>query len=320
MRAIRVHQTGEPEVMRVEEISDLHAGDDEVLVQVRAIGVNPVETYIRSGKYPAVPPLPFTPGTDAAGTVASVGKNVRGLRPGDRVYTARTLTGAYAEQTLCRESQVYPLPEPVSFEQGAALGIPYATAYRALLQKACAVPGEVVLVHGASGGVGTAAVQIARANGMRVIATAGTDKGRALAAEQGAHHVLNHGAEGYLNAVLELTGGRGADVILEMLANVNLGKDLTVVAKGGRVVVIGSRGTVAINPRDVMVRDASVLGMLLFNASDTELARIHAGLIAGLENGSLRPVIGQKFALADAPKAHLAVLEPGARGKIVLIP
>ena len=307
-------------MMRIEEVSDLQPADDQVVVQVRAIGVNPVETYIRSGKYSALPTLPFTPGSDAAGAVASVGKNVRHFRPGDRVYTARTLTGAYAEQTLCRESQVYPLPERASFEQGAALGIPYATAYRAIYQKACATPGDVVLVHGASGGVGTAAVQIARAGGMRVIATAGTPQGRALVSEHGAHYVLDHRAEGYLEQVLKLTDGQGADVILEMLANVNLARDLTVLAKGGRVVVIGSRGLAELNPRDAMIRDASLLGMLLFNASDRDLARIHAALIAGLENGSLNPVIGQRFPLADAPKAHRAVMEPGAQGKIVLIP
>jgi NADPH:quinone reductase len=320
MKAIRVHQTGEPEVMRLEQVSDLQPFDDQILVHVRAIGVNPVETYIRAGNYPALPTLPFTPGNDAAGTVAAVGKAVRSCRPGDRVYTSRTLTGAYAEQTLCLESQVHPLPERTSFEQGAALGIPYATAYRALFQKACAAPGDVVLVHGASGGVGTAAVQLARAGGMRVIATAGTDEGRKLVAEHGAHHVLDHRADGYLDQVTKLTEGQGVDVLLEMLANVNLAKDLTVLAKGGRVIVIGSRGTVEINPRDAMMRDASVHGMLLFNASDKDMARIHAGLFAGLENSSLRPIVGQRFPLADAPKAHRAVMEPGAHGKIVLIP
>jgi NADPH:quinone reductase len=319
MKAIRVYQVGEPEVMRMEDLPDPNPGENEVLVRVRAVGVNPVETYIRSGRY-IQPPLPYTPGTDAAGIVAAVGSKVKRVSVGNRVYTAGTITGAYAELALCRESQVHPLPESVSFEQGAAIGIPYATAYRALFQKARAQPGEMVLIHGASGGVGTAAIQIARAAGLRVIGTAGTDEGRQLVAEQGAHFVLNHGANGYLEEILSITQSQGVDVILEMLANVNLGKDLAILAKGGRVVVIGSRGAVEIDPRDTMSRDAEVIGMLLFNAPEKDLTSIHAALVSGLANGTLKPVIGQKIPLADAPRAHRAVMEPGAHGKIVLVP
>jgi NADPH2:quinone reductase len=236
------------------------------------------------------------------------------------VYTVRTITGAYAELTLCESSQVKPLPSKASFAQGAAIGVPYGTAYRALFQRAHALPAETVLVHGASGGVGIACVQLARAHGMTVIGTAGTDRGRKLVQEQGGHHILDHGAPAYLDQALSLTEGRGVDVIMEMLSNVNLGKDLTVLAKGGRVVVIGCRGTVEINPRDAMAREASVLGMVLWNASPQELDGIYAGLNAGLADGVLRPVIGQELPLKDAPRAQDAVLAPGAYGKIVLLP
>nr|WDT76846.1 MAG: NADPH:quinone reductase [Candidatus Manganitrophus sp.] len=248
------------------------------------------------------------------------GRGSAGSSAGDRVYTAGTLTGAYAEAALCEETQLYPLPKQISFEQGAAIGVPYATAYRALFQKARAVPGETVLIHGASGGVGLAAVQLARAAGMIVIGTGGTPKGRDLVSEQGAHHVLDHHAPGYLDQVRPLTEGRGADLILEMLANVNLGKDLRAVAEGGRVVVIGSRGPVEINPRDAMNEEATILGMLLFNATEKEMASIHAALGAGLANGTLRPVIGRRFPLAEAAQAHQAVMAPGTYGKIILIP
>jgi NADPH2:quinone reductase len=324
MKAIRVHEFGPPEVMKLEDIPDLKPGAGQVVVRIHAAGVNPVETYIRSGIYPK-PPTPYTPGADGAGVIEAVGEGVSRVKVGDRVYTAGSLTGTYAEQALCKETQVYPLPERASFAQGAAMFIPYGTAYRALFQRAHAQPGEVVFVHGASGGVGIAAVQLARAAGMKVIGSAGTEQGRKLVIEQGAHHVIDHRAPGYLEQVLTLTSGRGADVIIEMLANVNLGNDLNVLAQGGRVVVVGNRGpnnqgTVEINPRAAMQRDAAILGMTLMNVQSHDMEKIHAALIAGLENGSLRPVIGQQFALADAPKAHHAVIESTAYGKIVLIP
>lgn len=320
MKAIRVHETGGPDVLKLEEVPDPQPGPGQVLVRVKAAGVNPVDTYIRAGGYAVKPPLPYTPGMDAAGDVEAVGEGVTRVSVGDRVYVAGTLTGSYAERTLSNESQVHPLPQHVSYSQGAAINVPYATAYRGLFQRAKAVAGESVLVHGASGGVGIASVQLARAAGMTVIGTAGTDKGRALAAKEGAHHVLDHRAPNYLEEVVALTGGQGADVILEMLANVNLGNDLKALAKFGRVVVIGNRGSVEINPRDAMGRDAAILGMTLMNASERDLKSIHAAIVAGLENRTLRPIVGQEFPLADAPRAHEAVMQPGAYGKIVLIP
>jgi NADPH2:quinone reductase len=320
MKSIRVREFGDPDVLKLEDVPEFEAGAGQVVVRVKAVGVNPVETYIRLGTYALKPALPYTPGSDAAGTVDSVGAGVEGLAVGDRVYVAGTLSGAYAEQALCEAWQVHPLPPSVTFAQGAAINIPYATAYRALFQIAGARAAQTVLIHGATGGVGVAAVQLARAAGMMVIGTGGTERGRELVAVQGAHHVLDHRAPGYLDELMRLTGGRGPDVILEMLANVNLAKDLTVLAHKGRIVVIGNRGTIEINPREIMRRDAAVLGMVLFNASRQELASIHAALLAGLENGTLRPVVGKELPLAEAPHAHRAVMEPGAFGKIVLVP
>ena len=320
MKAIQVQQFGEPEVMQLAEVPQPRAGIGEVLVRVHAAGVNPVDTYIRSGRYPRIPALPYTPGSDAAGVIEEVGEGVARFKPGDRVYTSGTLTGAYAEFALCVPAQVRRLPECASFAQGAALGVPYATAYRALLQRAKAVAGETILVHGASGGVGLAAVQIARALGMTVFGTASTEPGRKLVSEQGAHAVFDHHAPDYLAAIGERTAGRGVDVILEMLANVNLGKDLTALTRGGRVAVIGSRGTVEIDPRDAMMREADIRGVVLANASSDELTGIHAALFAGVENGTLRPVIGQEIPLADAPRAHQVIMAPGTCGKIVLLP
>src|SRR5690348_13479012 len=319
MKAIRVHEFGGPEALRLEEVPDPQPGPGEVVVRVKAAGVNPVDTYIRSGNY-GERPLPYTPGTDAGGIVEAVGPDVSGFAPGDRVYTAGSVTGTYAELALCKAGNVHPLPNGVTFAQGAGVNVPYATAFRGLFRRAQAVAGESLLVHGASGGVGTAAVQIARAAGLTVIGTAGTEQGRQLVLEQGAHFALDHHSPGYLEEAIQLTGGRGVDVILEMLANVNLAKDLTTLASGGRVVVIGNRGTIEINPREAMRRDAAILGMVLMNGSDKEIAGIHAALVAGLENATLRPVVGREFPLADAPAAHEAVMDAGAHGKIVLIP
>jgi NADPH:quinone reductase len=319
VKAIRVHEFGGPELMRLEEVPDPTPGAGEVVVRVRAAGVNPVDTYIRSGTYATKPGLPYTPGSDAAGVVETVGSGVRSVKPGDKVYTSGTVSGAYAERALCKEAQVHVLPEKVSLAQGAGVWIPYGTAYRALFLRARALPGEAVLVHGASGGVGVAAVQLARAAGITVIGSGGTDGGRRLVLEQGAHHVVDHRASGYLDHLLDLTGGRGLDVIVEMLANVNLARDLTILAQNGRVVVVGNRGTIEIDPRAIMSRNATVLGMSLPGTSQQELTIIHAALAAGLENGTLRPVVGREMPLADAPRAHQAVLEPGAYGKIVLL-
>jgi NADPH:quinone reductase len=318
MKAIRVHQFGDPDVLKLEEVPKPQAGPGQILVRVRAAGINPVDTYIRAGSYAAKPTLPYTPGRDAGGTVEAAGEDVPSVKPGDRVYVGGSITGTYAEFTLCLPAQVHPLPEKLTFAQGAALGVPYATAYRALFQRARAMPGDVVLVHGATGGVGLASVQLARAAGLTVIGTGGTEEGRGLVLQQGAHHVFDHRAPDYLKQILDLTGGRGVDVILEMLSNVNLGKDLTILARDGRVAVIGSRGPVEINPRDAMNRDAIILGVMLNNASDKEMAGIHAALVAGLEDGTLRPVIRCELPLAEAARGQQAVMEPGAYGKIVL--
>lgn len=320
MKAIVVHQFGGPEVMKLEEIPQPSPGPGQTVIRVKAAGVNPVDTYIRNGTYARMPTLPYTPGNDCAGIVESVGQGVTHVKPGDRVYTGGSISGTYAEFALAQASHAYCLPQKLSYAQGAGVHVPYATAHRSLFHFARARGAETVLVHGASGGVGTAAVQIARAAGLTVVGTAGTEKGRSLVLAEGAHHVLDHRAPNYLEQAATLTQGRGFNIILEMLANVNLGVDLKMLAMHGRVVVIGSRSEVQILPRDLMGRDAAVYGMALWNASDDELRSIHAAIFAGLENGSLRPIVGKKLPLAEAARAHKEVMAPGAYGKIVLIP
>jgi NADPH2:quinone reductase len=320
MKAIRVNAFGDPEVMHKEEVPDPVPGPSQVVVQIYAVGVNPVDSYIRSGQYPLKPEFPFTPGMDASGVIESIGEKVTRISAGERVYVAGSLSGTYAEKALCMESQVHRLPANVSFPQGAGVGVPYSTAYFALFYRAHALAGETVLVHGASGGVGIAAVQIARNAGMTVIGTGGTGQGRAMATAQGAHYVVDHKAPDHIEQIRKITGGRGVDVILEMLANVNLGKDLGALAFGGRVVIIGSRGTVEIDPREAMRSNGTILGMSILNAHEHQLLSIHAALAAGLENNTLRPVAGKEFPLTDAATAHHEIMETSACGKIILLP
>jgi NADPH:quinone reductase len=325
MKAIRVHEFGGPAVLRLEEVADPAAGPGEVLVRVRAAGVNPVDAYIHTGTYARKPALPYTPGQDGAGEVESVGSGVTAFAPGDRVYISgvgNTVAGAgtYAERAVCTPGQLHRLPAHSSFGQGAALGVPYCTAYRALFHRAQARPGETVLVHGATGGVGIAAVELAHARGLTVIGSGGTDTGLAAAREHGADVVVNHRQPAYTDAIMQATGGRGVNLIVEMAAHLNLDRDFGLLAKFGRVVVVGNRGRVEIDARQAMGRDASILGMTLFNVTEPEMAEIHAALIAGLENRTLNPVVGRELPLADAARAHEAVLEPGALGKIVITP
>jgi NADPH2:quinone reductase len=228
------------------------------------------------------------------------------------------MTGTYAEFCLCEENQLIKLPENVSFEQGAGVFVPSATSYRALFQKAEAKQGETVLIHGASGGVGIAAVQWAKDAGLKVVGTASSEDGKKLVKEQGADFVFDHSKENYLDEIKEATGGTGVDIILEMLANENLNKDFEVLKMFGRITIIGNRGSIEFNPRLAMGKDASVFGMSLFNAPEEAMREIYKAIYKGLSEGFLNPVVGKIFALEEAAKAHHAVIEEKAFGKIVL--
>ena len=324
MKAILVREFGGPDVLKLEEVPDPTAGAGQVTVRIHAVGVNPYDTYMRAGGYAITPDLPYTPGADAAGVIDQVGSEAGAWQVGDRVYISGTAIGkahgAYAELAVCEAAQVHRLPARITFAQGAGIFVPYVTAWRALFGRANARAGDTVLIHGASGGVGIAATQFAVAAGLTVIGTAGTDEGLAVVTKQGARHAINHRSDGYLDQITSATGGRGPDVILEMLANVNLDHDLTIVAPGGRIVVIGNRGRVEIDARKIMGKDCAVYGLALWGIPPDDIRRAHQAIIAGLESGALNPVVGKEMLLADAAKAHVAVMEPGAHGKIVLIP
>ena len=311
MRAVVVHEFGEPEVLGLEQLPEPTPVPGEVLVRIQAAGVNPFETYVRAGTYSDLPALPYTPGADGAGVRTDTG---------ERVDVTGSLSGTYAEYALCREEDVRPLPDALSYAQGAALGTPYTTAYRALCQRAGATAGERVLVHGASGGVGLAVVQLALAAGLEVTGTAGSQAGSELVAAQGAVRVLDHHDPGHLTAAVDLAGGDGYDLIVESLANANLGADLKALAPRGRVIVVGSRGPVEVDARDLMNAEGAILGMRLPNARAEEVEAARAAVDTGLHSGVLRPVVGRELPLAEAARAHRLLMERPALGRLVLVP
>ncbi|MEO6588999.1 MAG: NADPH:quinone reductase [Pyrinomonadaceae bacterium] len=318
MKAVIVKEFGAPEVLKFEEKADLEPNENQTLVKIKAAGVNPVDVYIRTGTYAQKPELPYTPGKDAAGIVEKTGANISKFKTGDRVLTTGSLTGTYAEFCLCEENQLIKLPENISFEQGAGVFVPYATAYRALFQKAKGRSGETLLVHGASGGVGIAAIQWAKHAGLKIIGTASSEDGQKLVKEQGADFVFDHSKENYFDEIKEATGGKGVELILEMLANVNLVNDFDLLKVFGRITIIGNRGSLDFNPRLVMGKDASIFGMSLFNAPEDGMNEIYKAIYDGLSKGFLNPIVGKIFDLKDADKAHHAVMEEKAFGKIVL--
>jgi NADPH:quinone reductase len=325
MHGIQASEFGGPEVLRYRELPVPEPGAGQVRVRLRAVGVNPADTYIRTGTYAFFKPeLPYTPGFDGAGVVDEVGAGVEGVGPGDRVFLGALGTpgwsGAYAELAVVDAAGVHPLPPTLSYGQGAAVGVPCVTAWRALFQKAGLRPGETVLIHGASGGVGVPATQLASDAGAVVIGTAGSAAGAEVVRDAGASHVLDHSAPGYLEQLPDLTGGRGVSVVVEMLADVNLEQDLGILAVGGRVVVVGSRGRLEFTPRLTMIKEATVMGTALWNASESETTSALSAVAAKLRSGVLCPVVGEELPLREAAAAHRRILEPGARGKLILVP
>jgi NADPH:quinone reductase len=324
MKAIRAHSFGGPEVLKLDVVDDPIPGPGEVVVDVRAAGVNPADTYMRGGAYAVVPQLPYIPGGDAGGVVSAVGADVREFQIGDRVFVGAVIganmTGCYAEKVKRKTSDVMHLPDNVSFAAGATFGVPYATAHHALFERGHARAGETLFIHGASGSVGTAAIQLAKRAGLKVIGSGGSAKGLELIAREGADHAVDHTQKGYLDEVKRLAGGQGPALILEMLANVNLVADMDVAAKYGRIVIIGNRGEITINARVAMMKELDIRGTALWNVNPTQVPWMLKDIVDAAAAGAVRPVIGREMPLGEAAAAHVAVLQPGAYGKIVLIP
>ncbi|XP_047134314.1 quinone oxidoreductase isoform X1 [Hydra vulgaris] len=318
MRGINVSEFGGPNVLKLVHNLPIPVPlSKQILVNVKAAGVNPVDTYIRQGNHPLSPILPYIPGKDGAGVVHQIGSDVKNFKKGDSIWFCGSVTGSYAEYCLCNEEDASHLPEKMTFDEGAMLGTPYLTASRALFQKAHVKEGMKVMVHGATGGVGTAAVQICQSLGIKVVATAGSAHGIDLLKSQGVDSIYNHHEEGYVEDIIKHEGH--IDVILEMLANVNLSKDLSIIGAGGTIVIIGSRGPVTIVPRAIMSSECVVTGVMLFKSTDDEKKDNFSIVNKGIKDNWLKPVLWKTYDLEFAKDSHKEIIENnGARGQIIL--
>ena len=319
MKALRVEEYGPPENLVLREMEEPVPGMGEVLVEIRAAGVNPVDTYHRSGTRGYKPPLPFTPGTDGAGEIVACGEGCKAFQPGDRVYLFGSLSGTYAERCLCRESHVFPLPAGLDWNQAASLGVPYFSALRALFTRGNLNDEDTVLIHGASGSVGLAALQMAAGRKGRLFGSASSAEGREVVLKNGADYCFNHLEAGHYAEIMDLTQNRGIDLALEMCAGRNLQKDLEIIAAGGRIVIVGSGQEVQIEPRELLVKEVDCLGMMIRGSSEDELRQYAVQLEMGVAEKRIQPVISNVYSVQNAPEAHREIMESKHKGSIVIV-
>jgi NADPH:quinone reductase and related Zn-dependent oxidoreductases len=234
-------------------------------------------------------------------------------------FSAERNTGTYAEKVVTDAKNVFRLPDNISFKEGAALGIPVFTAYKAIFLKANVRAGETVLVHGASGSVGSMAVQMAKAIGATVIGTSSTEEGRQTILDLGADHAMDHISEDNKEELLNITNEQGPDVIIEMLANANLETDMQVIVKYGRIIIVGSRDTIEVNPRNLMTSEAIVTGMTFTYPTQKEMKEMQYGVNALLEIGAIRSLIGNEFTLDEPVEAHKSLMESSGNGRTIFV-
>ena len=343
MRAVVITQHGGPEVLQVQERPDPPVGPGEVRITVKAAGINFADTLARTGLYPDSPKVPCVVGYEVAGQVESVGAGVNSLEPGDRVVAGTRFNGQ-AELVTVRENMVYELPEEVSFEEGAAFPVNYATAQAGLVVMGGLKEGERVLIHAAAGGVGISATQIAKRLGAEVFGTASGSKHDAIR-EQGVDHPIDYRSQDFAEEIRRLTGGEGIDVAFDALGPSSFRKDYQLLRPGGRLIMYGasevqtgqSRSlpaalrTLAKSPfasmpwwkgLGVMNENKGVFGLNMLSWWDAEgnLDRVIEPLIPALRQGELRPVVAEVFPFTSAPDAHRFIAERRNIGKVVLVP
>lgn len=321
MKAMRAHQVGGPEQLRLEDAPDPQVQAGQVQIRVRAAGINPADLVRLSGRL-GMPALPYIPGTDVCGEVEAVGAGVSHVKAGDRVF-GRALLGGYAEQTCLAAREAILLPANLSFAEGAAIPIPFYTAYRALHYKAAIKPGETVLISAGGGGVGVAAIQLAKRAGARVLTTVGSEEKAVRTRELGADVAINYKTQDFAAEVQKLTDGKGVEVIIENVATDNLAKDLAILAREGRVVLIGTGtgkgpdGQFAI--MHALMKDANLLGMSLVNAGGA-VPEMAAALTELFTTGAIKAVVSKTYPLAEAREALADLMAGRVFGKLALLP
>ena len=327
MKAVLCRAWGGPDSLALEEVPTPEPAPDQVLVEVAAAGVNFADTLMIAGKYQEKPPFPFSPGLEIAGTIRALGANVSGLQQGQRIM-ALTDWGGYAEAALARAGDVYGIPEalgPERFGWAEAAGFPitYGTAHGALRWHADLQPGEVLLVHGAAGGVGLAAVEIGKAIGATVIATAGGAEKLAVAQAHGADHLIDYRSEDVRERVTAITAGKGADVVFDPVGGDIFDASLRCIAWSGRLLIIGfAAGRVPQVPANILlVKNVAAMGVYWGSYrkhAPERLAEQFRELFRWLEAGLLRPHVSHKLALGEAAEAMALLLERRSTGKVVL--
>jgi NADPH:quinone reductase-like Zn-dependent oxidoreductase len=321
MKAMRAHQFGGPEVLRLEDAPDPQVQGGQVQIRVRAAGINPADLVRLSGRL-GQPPLPYIPGTDVCGEVEAVGAGVMNVKVGDRVC-GRAFAGGYAEKTCLVANEVVPLPTNLSWEEGAAIPIPFFTAYRALYHKAQLRPGETVLVSAGGGGVGVAAIQLAKVTHARVLTTVGSREKAERTRELGADVTINYREQDFVPEVQNATGGKGVNVIIENVAADNLAKDFGAIALNGRIVLIGTGTGKAADASfgviGALSKDVAVLGMSLVNAGPV-IQEMAAAVTHLLADGSIKAVVSRTYPLAEAKDALGDLVAGRVFGKLVLCP
>lgn len=326
MRAYRVWEHGAPSSMRIDTLPDLSPDAGEMVVDVHAAGINFPDTLVISGKYQILPPRPFVPGKDLAGIVRAVGADVTGFAPGDRVM-AQVEHGAFADQAIARPQQAYKIPDALSFEAAAAMGLVYQTAYFALVERGQYKSGETVLIGGAAGGVGLAAVQIAKGLGARVLAGVRGPQEAEVVLEAGADAVIDLSVpdlrEGLRAQVHAATDGHGADVVLDPLGADFFTAALRAMAWCGRLVVIGfAAGDIpSVKVNYLLVKNIAISGLQWSDYRDRTPERVQAvqaDLFRLWQAGAVRPRVMRAFAFADLPEALDQVAQGKVQGKAVI--
>ena len=343
MRAVVITKRGGPEVLQVLELPDPSVRPGEVRIAVKAAGLNFADTLARTGLYPDSPKVPCVVGYEVAGEVESVGEGVESVKPGDRVVAGTRFNGQ-AELVTVAESMVYALPAQLSFEEGAAFPVNYATAQAGLVVMGGLKPGERVLIHAAAGGVGISATQIAKRIGAEVFGTASASKHAAIR-EQGVDHAIDYRSQDFADEVRRITGGEGIDVAFDALGPSSFRKDYRLLRSGGRLIMYGASEvqsgeqrslptalrTLAKSPFSsmpwwkglgVMNENKGVFGLNMLSWWDAEggLDRVIDPLLPMLDAGHLKPIVAAAFSFDKAPDAHRFIAERRNIGKVVLVP